>query len=330
MKRQFSLLFFCNFLIRRDFSAETASLYYALMLRHRASLLLVLALLPPVTAAQRLPAYLLRVPPSVSTVFVAETATNEFHRFDNSAANALRHAGKSYMSIGQNGDGKERSGDRRTPLGIYFVTEQIDTSRLHEKYGVTAYALDYPNTWDRRLQRSGDGIWLHGVDRRGGQRPPLDTDGCIALPNEQLMNLAAVLTPNRTPVIVAREIGWTEPRQLAALRRELELSVDAWAQTLERGEVDAHLSLYDDEFRHWGIDKAGWSVLQRAGAAARSIIAVELAELLLLADPEEDGLFLSRFQLVITEASGTTVFTKRLYWRRSANGKLKVIAEDAG
>jgi L,D-peptidoglycan transpeptidase YkuD (ErfK/YbiS/YcfS/YnhG family) len=295
-----------------------------------ACLLPVFTLLSSVAAAEKLPAYLLRVPPSVSTVFVAETSTAEFHRFDNSAGLALHYSGKSYMSIGQNGDGKQRNGDRRTPLGIYIVTEQIDTSRLHEKYGVTAFALDYPNAWDRRLQRSGDGIWLHGVDRRGGQRPPLDTDGCIALPNEQLTRLVPVFQPNQTPIIVAREVRWTDARQLDALRRELESSVAAWARTLELGEVDLHLSLYDDEFRHWGIDTAGWGVLQRAAIGARAITAVEFTELLLLADPEEDGLFLSRFQLVITEASGRTAFTKRLYWRRAVSGELKIIAEDGG
>ena len=300
------------------------------MLCRLVCLLLLLTPLSPSAAADGMPAYLLRIPASIGTVFVAETSTAEFHRFDNSAGQALRYAGKRYMSIGQKGDGKQRSGDRRTPLGIYIVTEQLDTSRLHEKYGVTAFVLDYPNAWDRRLERSGDGIWVHGVDRRGGERPPLDTDGCIALPNEYLTSLVPTFEPNRTPVIVAREMSWTDERQLEALRAELESSIDTWARTLERGEIEAHLSLYDDEFRHWGIDRDGWSVVQREAIATRDIQAVELTELLLLADPEEDDLFLSRFELAIVEASGKTAFTKRLYWRRAANGGLKIIAEDAG
>ncbi len=54
-----------------------------------------------------------------------------------------------YMSIGENGVGKKRAWDRKTPLGIYFITEQLDTSNLDDKYGVAAYPLDYPNAWDR-------------------------------------------------------------------------------------------------------------------------------------------------------------------------------------
>ena len=300
------------------------------MHRYLVCLLLILAPLSPPQAVQGMPAYLLRVPASIGTVFVAETATAAFHQFDNSAGNTLRYAGKSYMSIGQNGDGKQRSGDRRTPLGIYFVTEQLDTSRLHEKYGATAFVLDYPNAWDRRLERSGDGIWVHGVDRRGGKRPSLDTDGCIALPNDRLMSLVPTFQPNRTPVIIAREVSWTEERQLDAMRTELESAVSAWARTLEQGKLQAHLSLYDNEFSRWGVDKAGWHVLQREAIAARAITAVEVTELLLLADPQENNLFLSRFQLAIAESSGRTAFTKRLYWRRAANGELRIIAEDAG
>ncbi|MBT8088028.1 MAG: L,D-transpeptidase family protein [Gammaproteobacteria bacterium] len=305
-------------------------LYHAVMHRALICLLFFFAPLPPAAVAGDLPAYLLRVPASVKTAFVAETATAKFHRFDNSAGGGLRYVGNSYMSIGINGDGKQRSGDRRTPLGVYFVTEQLDTSRMHEKYGGTAFVLDYPNAWDQRLDRSGDGIWVHGVDRRGGKRPLLDTDGCIALPNEELASLILAFEANKTPVVIAREVRWLEEQKLDALRAELTSSLDAWARTLELGEIDDHLSLYDDEFRHWGMDRTEWGVLQRTAIPARAIDAVDLGELLLLADPEQDGLFLSRFQLLVNEASGTTAFTKRLYWRRAANGELKIVAEDAG
>ncbi|MDH3372922.1 MAG: hypothetical protein OEM85_06045, partial [Gammaproteobacteria bacterium] len=95
-------------------------------------LLLIVALLAPpslvaVEAEQR-PAYLLQIPASVGTLLVAETDTSTLYRFDSRSKNSLQ----SYMSIGQNGVGKQRPWDRRTPLGIYFVTERLDTQGLHE------------------------------------------------------------------------------------------------------------------------------------------------------------------------------------------------------
>ena len=163
------------------------------------------------------------------------------------------------MSIGQAGIGKERAGDRRTPLGIYFVTEQLDTSRLHEKYGVTAFPLDYPNAWDRRLGRTGDGIWVHGVDPRGGVRPPLDTDGCIALPNDRLQELEQNFEPNITPVLIGSRDGLDRSGSACRNSRCLGKAVADWAESLRKGDMFTWLELYDETFEHWGMNKAEWS-----------------------------------------------------------------------
>ena len=282
----------------------------------------------PLCADERVPAHLLRLPESVGTAFIAETSTSTLHRFDNRNGRPA-HIGQTYMSIGLNGEGKQKSGDRRTPLGIYFVTEQLDTSRLHEKYGVTAFVLDYPNVLDKRSGKTGDGIWVHGVDARGGKRPPRDTDGCIALPNDDLAEMATLFRSNTTPVIVGRELKWSDPGEVEALRLELEAAVAAWAASLERGDMQAHLSFYSEDFYHWTMNKPEWSALLLETLGRRPITDVTVSELLLLADPHDDGLYLSRFTQSVTEDGATAVSTRRLYWRRWAKGALRIVAEDA-
>tara|TARA_R110002096_G_scaffold154_21_gene880 strand:+ start:1143 stop:2045 length:903 start_codon:yes stop_codon:yes gene_type:complete len=278
---------------------------------------------------EQVPAVLIRLPASVTSVFVAEIETANMHRFVRSE-DVAEHSGSYYMSIGQAGAGKERSGDKRTPLGIYFVTEQLDTSRLHEKYGATAFPLDYPNAWDQRARRSGDGIWVHGVDPQGGQRPERDTDGCIALRNNDLVSLADEFTDNVTPVIVVRAMRFTSAAENDALRRDLEESVARWAQSQAQGDLHAFLSSYDTAFQRWGLNHSEWLSLLTAGAEGRTIETVDVSELLLLRYPEEDNLFLSRFRLK-TVADGTQVESmKRLYWRRDDQGALKIIAENEG
>ena len=235
------------------------------------------------------------------------------------------------MSIGKGGVGKERAGDQRTPLGIYFVTEQLDTERLHEKYGITAFPLDYPNAWDHRLGRSGDGIWLHGVDKNGGVRPPLDTDGCIALPNERLQALEDKFTPNVTPVLIGTSLEWADAGAVADLRNGLEQAVESWAMSLEQGDMFAYLHAYDADFEHWGMDKAEWSAFSLQTTGRRPISEVTVSDLLLLADPAEKGLYFSRFRLEVTEANGRKVITmRRMYWRRSESGAFTIVAEDSG
>jgi len=297
------------------------------------SIFLFLFVQGSVSASDRVPLYLVRLPASVSVAYVAETDAATFHRFDN--GDALDYRGETYMSIGENGVGKQKAGDRRTPLGIYFVTERLDTTKMHEKYGPMAFPLDYPNALDKRAERSGDGIWVHGVNARADERPAMDTDGCIALPNEELRALAETFQANITPVVIARQIEWVGADEILVLRTELEAALAAWADSLERGDVHAHASLYDGEFRRWGMNKSEWTALLVETVGARPIDQVVISDVLLLGDPEQGGIYLSRFRQVVTENADTaeerTVESiRRLYWRRSTSGAYKVIAEDAG
>ena len=291
---------------------------------------IAILLLPAVTGAGQSPAWVIRVPETTPTVYVAETSTSTLYRFERDG-DRIRLERQDYMSIGKAGDAKERAGDQRTPLGIYFVTDQLDTTRLHEKYGPLAFPLDYPNAWDRRLGRTGDGIWVHGVDRNGGERPPLDTDGCIALPNDRLLALADTFEPNVTPVLIGRQIAFAEASAVANIRAELELAVERWAEALEQGDMYTYLDAYDESFERWNMNRDEWIAFSLQTAGRRALSKVAVSELLLLGDPVEDELYLARFRLALVEEGGHTLaFTQRLYWRRSESGALKIVAEDSG
>lgn len=296
------------------------------------SLALALFLAPGLLGAQlagQNPAYLLQVPDSVVTILVAETDTSTLHRFGTGAGAADRHDER-YMSVGQNGVGKQRAWDRRTPLGIYFVNERLDTKGMHERYGPLAFPLDYPNVWDRINKRSGDGIWIHGVTPDAGRRPPLDTDGCIALPNDELLALAPQLEPMVTPVIITRQIRWMNPGQIAAARRELVAALDTWAESYRSGDLHRYLSLYADDFEYRGMHKEEWAVYRRPSVSSSDVQGFELQDVLLLADPENSDLYLSRFRQKIVGKARTIETIKRLYWRRTAGGALQIVAEDNG
>jgi len=284
--------------------------------------------MPGFLAAQE-PAYLLQVPASIVAVFVAETDASTLHRFAAGPGDAASRDER-YMSVGQNGVGKHRSWDRRTPLGIYFVNEQLDTTGLHERYGPLAFPLDYPNTWDRINDRSGDGIWIHGVAPNGGRRPPLDTDGCIALPNDELLALKEQFVPLVTPVIITRQIQWLSSEQIAATRAELNAVLDTWAESYRSGDLHRYLSLYADDFEYRGLNKGEWAAYRLQSFSKRPVRGFELQDVLLLADPEDSGLYLSRFRQTIIEEARTISMIKRLYWRRTDDGELKIVAEDNG
>jgi murein L,D-transpeptidase YafK len=276
----------------------------------------------------QLPAYLLEMPDSVSDILIADAASASLRRFVRSGDNIIEKDQR-YMSIGLNGTGKERAWDRKTPLGVYFITERIDTSKLHEKYGVAAYALDYPNAWDRQKQRTGSGIWLHGVDSRNPGRPPRDTDGCLVLLNEEISLLADALEPHVTPVIVARELVWATPDELRNMRLEFRLVLDIWKKSLAKGDLDTYLSLYADEFKYRDMDKDKWSTYRTGVFESKPLNGVTIEDVMLLADPEEPNLFLSRFTQVLLTGTGPVKTTKRLYWRHSQDKSWKIVSEDS-
>lgn len=274
-----------------------------------------------------LPAYLLEVPESAGDILIADTGSATLLRYSQTR-NGIVERDRRYMSIGRKGVGKQRAWDHKTPLGVYFITEELDSSKLAAKYGVAAFPLDYPNAWDRYNGRTGSGIWLHGVDASAPNRPPLDTDGCLALPNEELALLVAELTPQVTPIIVVREMRWSAPSDLEALRVEFRVALEQWRASLEQGDLLTYLALYDDEFRSRGMDKQQWSAYRLGAFGARQLTAVKLQDVMLLADPEEQELFVSRFKQTLLTEHGPVTTRKRLYWRRNGS-EWRIVSEDA-
>jgi hypothetical protein len=280
-------------------------------------------------SAGLLPVYLLEVPDSVSDILIADTSAATMHRFVRSDEGIIIKDER-YMSIGQAGVGKEKAWDRKTPLGVYFMTESLDTSKLHDKYGVAAFPLDYPNAWDRFNKRTGNGIWLHGVDHNNPQRPPLDTDGCLSLPNDELLRLVDRLQPLVTPVIVARQLDWASSAELDALRLEFRVVLDMWRQSQAQGDLITYLSLYDDAFVYRDMSRDDWSSYKLGVFEARQLQGVALDDVMLLADPEVKDLYLSRFTQILLTNNGPVTTTKRLYWRRSDDRQWRIVSEDSG
>jgi murein L,D-transpeptidase YafK len=295
--------------------------------------LIAAVLIAPVAGSaatsDRLPAYVLQLPASVPAVFVAETDRSALHRIVN-GPQGMAYVDQRYMSIGENGVDKHRAWDRRTPLGIYFVNERRDTHRLVERYGPLAFPLDYPNVWDRLHDRRGEGIWIHGGPEGGDRRPAQDTDGCIALQNDDLVALAAELVPGVTPVIVTRDIRWASPSEVAAERAELAAALEAWAGSIRSGDLYRYLSLYALSFRYRGMSRDEWMRYRLGTLGTGTVVDLKLDDILLLRGPEDDALYLSRFRQTLIDDTGPVVTVKRLYWQRGEDGGLRIVAEDNG
>ena len=101
-------------------------------------------------------------------------------------------------ATGENPGPKKSSGDARTPEGIYHITEVYEDKRI-TVFGSRAFHLDYPNAFDVQAGHLGDGIFIHGTNKK---LIPNSTNGCITLKNSDLDELAPYLVVNTTPIIV--------------------------------------------------------------------------------------------------------------------------------
>ena len=96
-------------------------------------------------------------------------------------------------ATGENPGSKLIQGDSRTPEGIYFITEIYEDKKI-TVFGSRAFHLDYPNVFDNQAGRRGDGIFIHGTNKK---LKPYSTNGCVTLNNTDLDFLAPSLSWRR-------------------------------------------------------------------------------------------------------------------------------------
>lgn len=116
------------------------------------------------------------------------------------------------VAIGKTEGRKMRSGDKKTPEGLYFIVGRKERSELHQKYGPLVFVLNYPNEDDKKFGRTGLGIWIHGTNP---DSLPFDTRGCLELENKNIVELGNLLkTGIGTPVLIVNQDTINQPEIL--------------------------------------------------------------------------------------------------------------------
>lgn len=239
----------------------------------------------------------------------------------------LRIVDDYYVSGGKEGPEKHREGDRRTPLGVYFIQEHIPGSRLPNLYGWGAFTLDYPNPLDRRLGKTGHGIWLHGNPTGTFSRPPQDSDGCVTMHNKDLEALAPLLKRGNVPVVIARRVAWADPGDLDMVREKMLDMLEAWRSDWESLNSDAYLTHYSPEFRSGSQNHAAWARHKRRVNAEKSEIRVHLANVNLFEYPETPGVMVATFTQDYWSDNFQSSSRKRQFWKHEADGQWRIIYE---
>ena len=131
-------------------------------------------------------------------------------------------------------------------------------------------------------------------------------------------------------VVIAPQMNWVSPADIEETRLAFRIAIDQWQQSVRDGDLLAYLSLYSDEFQHHGMDKTEWSEYRLQVFESRQITRCEIQDLLLIADPAEEDLYLSRFSQLSETDAGITTTVKRLYWRRLPESRWQIVSEGSG
>lgn len=231
-----------------------------------------------------------------------------------------------YSTLGRYGTEKEREGDKKTPVGVYHITSRIPGSQLPDLYGWGAFPINYPNEWDRRLGKTGHGIWLHGVPAENYSRAPRASDGCVALANPDIEHLSHRMQLGITPVIIAQRLEWVTTDAWRTERDAFMRELEAWRTSWESRDTARYLSHYARDFQSDGMDRAAWASHKQRVNAGKTWIKVALKNLSALQSPGNQPLILVTFDQDYRSSTLSQQSKKRQYWVHE-NGRWKIAFE---
>ncbi len=263
--------------------------------------------------ADLIPRYLLWFDPAQKNAVIVDGGRSRVYVYEN-AGGTPRLVEDYYTTLGKYGIEKALEGDKKTPIGVYHITSQIPGSKLPDLYGWGAFPINYPNEWDRRLGKTGYGIWLHGVPSDTYARAPWASDGCIALSNPDIEQLGKSVQPGVTPVIIAERVEWVTPAAWRAERDAFMLQFQTWRTDWESLNTDRYLSHYARDFRSDGMDVAAWSAHKRRVNSAKTWIKITLANMSIFRSPGKQDLIAVTFDQDYRSNNLSQRTRKRQYW----------------
>ncbi|RPE72666.1 L,D-transpeptidase-like protein [Tibeticola sediminis] len=269
----------------------------------------------------KIPSNFVALSPRTRHAIAIDTSRSRLYLFENTAEQGLRLVADYYISVGKLGVDKQAEGDQRTPLGVYYITSNLDPRSLKDFYGSGALPINYPNPIDQLRGRSGNGIWLHGTPPGQYARAPQASDGCIVLANTDLNHIIRTVEVRSTPVVIARQLHWASPQALRAEIKGFEDTLRAWRTAKSSGDVQRVLAFYAPEFRTYKRTLPEWMPALAQEVAATRGREIELKDLSVLRWTDSDDIMVTTFGEVV--AGARTGPVKRQYWvRRGTHWKI--------
>ena len=287
---------------------------------------LVALCLPKALWAAPVPDMLISMPstpeasPQVAIVVEKSTQTLSVYRYDGEFRKVATYA----CSTGKTHGDKQISGDMKTPEGVYFFTDHHKDGDLAPVYGSRAFPLNYPNVVDRHDGKGGFAIWLHGTDR---PLVPHDSNGCVAMNNQDIDRLATVIDLERTPILIAETLHYMDAGAAASITGRLFDFLDAWRLQLCAGTYQQYLALYHPDYLPpidwWRI----WQTFRRETLATHVQGGIDL----IFDDASfyrDRNTFVAAFRQTLRVGTHSLPAGRRLLYIRDTNAGLRIVGDN--
>ena len=272
---------------------------------------------PPAGA---IPSQFLSLSQRTKHAIAVDTSRSRLYLFENGPT-GLTLVADYYLSVGKSGWEKAVEGDLRTPLGIYFITSNLNPKSLKDFYGSGALPINYPNMLDAKRGKTGSGIWLHGTPPGQFSRPPLATDGCLVLSNPDLEKIIQTVAIRTTPVVISQKLNWVAPHSARTEGKQFESALSAWQSAKSSGNVERVLDFYSQDFNSNGKSLKQWAPALRGEMSKVVGRPIELKDLSFMRWTDTADTMVVTFGEVADGAR--TGPTKRQYWvRQGAQWKI--------
>ena len=274
-------------------------------------------------AAGLVPSQFLALAPPVKHAIAVDTSRSRLYLFENTAA-GLKLVADYYISVGKLGIEKSVEGDLRTPLGVYFITSNLDPKSLDDFYGSGALPINYPNRLDLKRGKTGGGIWLHGSPSAQFSRAPLSTEGCVALANPDLERIIRTVAIGSTPVLIVQSLQWVAPQTLKADTQSFDQVLQSWQRAKSSGDMAQIMSWYTPDFTSFGKTLAEWTPALQGEVRRLGKRELQLKDVSYMRWTDSTDTMVVTFGELVKGAQ--TGLTKRQYWTRQG-GQWKIFFE---
>ncbi len=224
-------------------------------------------------------------------------------------------------STGEVAGRKSLDGDKKTPEGVYFLTDEHEDKYLSPIYGTKAFPTDYPNFIDKATGKTGSAIWIHGTNKK---LKAMDSNGCVALENENIEKLAEYVNLNSTPVILVEKINEPDEVKTAGYLHEINNILNQLVLSVERGSYHDYLSFYSSGYLPDTDWWNRWLELRENGGKSDSEFRIKIEKVGIY---YHDNQFVALFDYILCFKEREKYIGKRKIFLKDQGGSFKIIGD---